>query len=905
LRWDDEGRINLINFWDGLTLLKSLDANMLSLREYWLVFRDAQEAKDQNMLEHLQSNEYAEWLNTVFEKKKYMIDHLETKSGEQSYSGKKQEVNMPFGHPGWFNPNDIDWQTGLPSKIEVNREKMATSWKYWSFCNYAYVAAAIRGWVTSVGKPSIDLGIPHEAVYPALLIRECRKTLPKPAIKPEIMSQAQNLIAVYEKLNKDSKFDDIYSRKEEFLNFLDVEGNNFCQSQEMVIYRIREKMIEILGMLRIVAEFKEDYSVLKAIDQAARNFSLLKNNEVDLSDFAEFIKNGRKNLLRAIENFDPIVFVMGHKNPDTDTAISSLAEAFRNHLIDKSTVYVPIVEGRRMPDEIKKLLGNEISDSVIFSEDELYQQIKNSGQARWIMVDHNRNKKIQKFAISIIDHHMPSEVALRQNVSKTLEIVGSTTALIVQKINGCGIKISKALAGILYGATLMDTENRSELKMTPKDELIMNGLKKISEVVSDAAFYRDLMGFLLNTDFAELLFARDYKEDWSFFGFAVAKIKGGFDQQGNVLKNDLIQRLTKMAKKNNDEKNLSLTILKVTDYLDDNEIVNRERVYLIFNEEVFPEYKKTMFDLISKIIHYVFKGKAQIVLGDDYVEFWGTGGQLSRKKTVSLIEPVAIAYNNFFFSPSVGFYIKREFLKLTNQTRKAAEQLGINLSADRHKRLNNITLGEALQLLNKLNLFSMSLNQYWAVLKDAKAKKDQQMVKHLQLDGFVEFLSTIIEEGKIVINNPEILRSKSSFQYEGVSVSIDYDYRGERQEVMIPDGKPGLILPEEILGNTGFPGKVYNPRTYDDLRLWRYWSPDAQKNVATRGHIFLLGQPALDLKTHLSEAFDCLGVRPCCGKVELPKIEIIESQEDIKVIIEAEGEVTQIKESDFLIMIDD
>ncbi|MBU1102349.1 DHH family phosphoesterase [Patescibacteria group bacterium] len=906
LCWDDEGRINFLNYWDSLTLLKSLGAIMLSLREYWLVFRDTQRAKDQDMLDQLQSNEYAERLNTILEKKGYLINRSKTKRGDRSYSGERQEVVMPFGHPGWFNPDDIDWRTGLPGRVELNREKMATSWKYWSFCDYDYVAAAIRGWVTSVGKPSIDLGIPHDAVYPVLLLRECRRTLPEPAIDPEIMGQAKNLIAVYEALNKEGRFDDLYAKKGEFQKFLVARGDRLRNSRETAVYRIREKMVDILGILQIAAKARKDFSATKTIDRVARKFSGLKKKEIGFSNFVEFVKNSRESLLGAVKDFKPIVFVIGHKNPDTDTVISSLAEAYRSHLIDKSAIYVPIVQGRRIPDEIERLLGDEISASVIFSEDDLYQQIKDSGQARWIMVDHNRNKEIQKFAISIIDHHVPSEVALRQNVSKTLEMTGSTTALVVQKIKGCGIKLSKLLAEILYGAALMDTENRSELKMTLKDKLIMDGLKETSGVTSDQVFYRELMGFLLNTDFAELLFARDYKEDWSFFGFAVAKIKGGFDQQGRVLKKELFGKLVALAKRNNDEKNLSLTILKVTDYLDDNEIVNRERVYLIFNDEVFPEYKKTMFDLISTVVHSVFKGRAQTISATEYVEFWGIGVQLSRKKTVPLLEPVVVAYNNFFFSPSAGFYVKREFLKLTDRTKRAAWQSGINLSADRQGRINNVTFGEAVRLLDGLGSFPLNLKQYWTVLKDAKDRKDQQMIQHLQSTGFVEFLSTVIEEGKFTIENPKILKAKSFFRYEGIEVSVDYDYQGKRQEALIPDGKPGLILPEEILTGTGFPEKIHEPGIYNDPRFWRYWSPDAEKNVATRGYIFLLGQPALDLKVHLSEAFDCLGIRPCCWEAELPEVEIIESQEDIQVTIKAEGEVIQVRESDFFgTMIDD
>ena len=77
-------------------------------------------------------------------------------------------------------------------------------------------------------------------------------------------------------------------------------------------------------------------------------------------------------------------------------------------------------------------------------------------------------------------------------------------------------------------------------------------------------FYSDLMSFLLNTDDPDVLFGRDYKEDWGF-GFAVAKIKNGFTSGGEKVKKSLIKKAVKLAHENNISKNLPLTILRITD----------------------------------------------------------------------------------------------------------------------------------------------------------------------------------------------------------------------------------------------------------------------------------------------------------------------------------------------------
>jgi inorganic pyrophosphatase/exopolyphosphatase len=557
LSWDDEGRINYISLDDGLLLLRKLGATMLTMKDYWLVLRDAKKAGDEDMARQLQSSNYAEWLNTTFEKEK--------------------TIQMPFGHPGWFNVEDVDYETGLPGKVELNREKYSASWKYWSFCGYDYVAAAVRGWVTSAGKPSLDLGIPANAVYPVLVIRECRRKPLHPSINQEILEEAERLVSLYEELT----LDELYGRRKTFLQFFDKYGKQFQKSQEIKICQIREKMIEIRGILRLIAKSR--------------------GNAIVFQDFVDFAQSSRERLEAAVGSCKSIVFVMGHKNPDTDAVVSALAEAYRNHLLrGEEVTYIPVVQGKRVPDEIRRLLGERLSDYILLSDEIAYRKAAKSGQARWIMVDHNKDNEIQRFVVSIVDHHAPSEIALRQNTVKTLEMVGSTTALVVQKISGLGMDIPPALARILYGATLMDTENRSKLKMTAKDELIMGSLKEAAGVENDSEFYQDLMSRLLSTDDAELLFERDYKEDWAFFGFAVVKVK--------KLQKNLLRKLVRLARQNNKKKNLSLTIIKVVDYEDDNETINLERIYLIFNDGVFPEFKEVMFKLIEAIVNYTFKG---------------------------------------------------------------------------------------------------------------------------------------------------------------------------------------------------------------------------------------------------------------------------------------------------------
>jgi hypothetical protein len=892
LSWDDEGRIKDISFIEAKKIAEKLGAVLLTPAEYWTVYNEALAMGADDVVDQLQSDRCTEWLDAVYERDEqgnvWVIEHpeiIETE-GKIEYKGERKKVEVPEGRPGWFSPEgNINKSTGLPVKVETKRKKgskawSSTNWKYWSVFKFNEPVSPIRGYVTSSGTPSLDLDIPVGAKQPVLMLRECRKELNDPPLDPELLEKADHFINQYlsttvnqPAMQNPREHEIFYDQRDELLRFLEISGSEFMKTQEKSVLKIKEKIIDMLGIIRVMAKTRGEDDVVQNVDSVAQSLFGVKKEEVNYQSFSDFMKQGSVELKSALSEKKKIVFVMGHKNPDTDTAVSCIAEAYRNSLMDRDAVYIPVVQGSRIPDEIRQLLGEEISGSVLLTDNPDYETALRSGQARWILVDQNVSD-VQRFAISIVDHHILSEKAKNQDISKTWEMAGSTASLVAQKFQGMGIDLDKNLARILYGATLMDTENRGEKKMTYKDKLLMDDLKQISGIEDDKKFFQDLMSHLLNTDDAELLFNRDYKQDWGIFGYAVAKIKGGFGPGGEVLKGDLLNGLAELADQNNKQKNFPLTIVKVADYLDDNETINRERIYLIFNDYVLPEFKKTLSEFISRIIQNEFKGKANVAVTENSVDFWGVGDQLSRKVTAPFFEPIVEAYNEYYYSPAIGQYVKREFMQSDEKVQKAAQELGIELSVDRRGRINNITYNEANQLLNHLGQSMMSLSEYWKVLREAEDVHDEQMLSHLRSPGFVEMLDTVILDKKQIIDHPKVRKSGEGYTHEG-----------EKRDIEMPEGVPGLISPADIDLETGFPKIIQDPRQYGDKRLWRYWSPDGPLCVATRGHIFLLNQSAFDTKIHPDDALPNLGVRSCARTVNPPRVEIVEDEQGVSVKI--------------------
>ena len=222
MTWDDEGRINFIDFDNSLKLLDALNAQMMTPIEYWEILRDAEEEGDEDMIQSLQSNEFCEWLSRVYISDGYHIDNPKVIS-QYSYSGKKTKSKYLEGRPGWFSPEEnIDYKLGLPLNIDLFRDKFQNSWKYWSpefSVTELNALAPIRGYVTSVGKPSFDLGIPVDSRQPVQMLRECRKKPLQLPISIDVLKKADKVLSPYKSVSTDlkneSKYKQLYENKSE------------------------------------------------------------------------------------------------------------------------------------------------------------------------------------------------------------------------------------------------------------------------------------------------------------------------------------------------------------------------------------------------------------------------------------------------------------------------------------------------------------------------------------------------------------------------------------------------------------------------------------------------------------------------------------------------------------------
>lgn len=858
LEWDDYGNLVMLDFAEFKTIVRALDGVILSPAEYWQLYREALEADNRELLASLTSAEFTEILDRVYVADDTYIDHCEI-VGAYQYEGTAIRFEPVAGRPGWITWEDIDVTTGHPVTVYAkNPDK--PQMKYWSpdLANTEVKKTiAIRGFVTSVAMPSLDLGIPADTRQPKLMVRFCTRNEPE-----EFLTEEESGVVTTVMESGD------IGQMEQF-----QETDTFAKisaSGDASAGILRERFYSTLGRLRVCrGENRQD-----------NRYKLLTFEGAEA-----YIKNNKKMLRTALEEEKMITFVAGHQNPDTDTVISSLFEAYRLHITagDRGTVYLPLIQSDVMPREIRYILGEDICEALLYSAQLEIGGWLNSGRIRFVWTDQNYQKEYQKYVVAITDHHKLSD-ALQEGILEfpcEIEAVGSCTSLIAGKYIGQGLDFDAALSRIIYSAMLMDTENRVAHKMTEWDVRVMDFFREKAGVVSDDALYRDIMNRLIEETDGCRLYRRDYKH-YRGFGFSVLKVKG----MGEFTDFDRwMESVIDRAKADNEKYNDYFTLVKVVDYPEGGLSVNWERIYWVWNDtKIFSDsgtcndnsfLADKVKELLVKIVTLCIPG-GTIVLQENYIQISGTGKQVSRKKIVPAIKCLLKYCGQYTYIKSLEKWVALDFLKWNDSVseyNRVPGAVGRKIESDAKGRICNISFIEAKRLMSYLGMEMLSLKEYWQVYKEAVERRDVALLESLTDSAFLEFTDTCCIRGKVV-HNPALWEGEATEKNDTGSTSVSGP-----PEILYAN--PGLISPEYIDPDTGLPGRIFSAANYRDKNLWRYWSPMEDKTyIFSRTYIFLLQQPCLDAKVTPEESFVNMGIRPVRNrnlKVDV-KIETVQSR---------------------------
>lgn len=163
-------------------------------------------------------------------------------------------------------------------------------------------------------------------------------------------------------------------------------------------------------------------------------------------------------------------YIIGHKNPDTDTVVSAIALAeCKNHTpaiansVNKETAFVL----ERFGFETPRLISKEEKKVIIVDVNEPSQ-----------ISEDIKNEEI----IGVIDHHKLGGLTTVEPISIRIEPVGSTSTVIANIFNEEKITISQEIASILLAGIVSDTLNFHCPTTTDKDIETAKLLNKIADI---------------------------------------------------------------------------------------------------------------------------------------------------------------------------------------------------------------------------------------------------------------------------------------------------------------------------------------------------------------------------------------------------------------------------------------
>jgi len=254
------------------------------------------------------------------------------------------------------------------------------------------------------------------------------------------------------------------------------------------------------------------------------------------------------------------IYIVGHKNPDTDSICSAIAYADYLKKLGKKAVAVKTGE-----------INPETKFVLDYFKIKIPELLASAKGKKLIFLDFNEKTQapnnIDKAEIlEVIDHHKINfeypEPIFFQN-----EPIGSTATIIARKyLNDKKTKMTKKIAGLLLSAILSDTLVFRSPTTTKEDIEIAKKLSKISKIKNLKKFGIEIKTkkATLRGLSAENIIFSDFKLfDFSGKKVGIGQIEVCDPKETRKRKNELIEKLKEILKK----ENYTLLALMVTNII--------------------------------------------------------------------------------------------------------------------------------------------------------------------------------------------------------------------------------------------------------------------------------------------------------------------------------------------------
>lgn len=137
----------------------------------------------------------------------------------------------------------------------------------------------------------------------------------------------------------------------------------------------------------------------------------------------------------------------------------------------------------RIRDSLNRVLRMEDSDFFVVDDDGRYQGVArqrdllNPPRLRVVLVDHNEPRQAigsldEAELVEVLDHHRLDNASTHTPIRFTIDVVGSTSTLVAERIEEAGLSAPPEIAGVLLGGLLSDTLILTSPTTTERDRRV-------------------------------------------------------------------------------------------------------------------------------------------------------------------------------------------------------------------------------------------------------------------------------------------------------------------------------------------------------------------------------------------------------------------------------------------------
>lgn len=214
------------------------------------------------------------------------------------------------------------------------------------------------------------------------------------------------------------------------------------------------------------------------------------------------------------------IYVVGHKNPDTDTVCSAIAFAY---LWNKWKETGAMSEVMKIENEAVPAVQGDLNAETKFVLDKFWlkapEKLTDGAGKKVVLVDHSEKaqtlENIDKAEIvAIVDHHKIGDITTPNPILFFNLPAGSTATVLKILFDQTGVQIPKEIAGIMLASILSDTVIFKSATATPLDKKIAEELAKIVGITDLTKFGIEVKGKLSEVEgmTAKEIMMRDFKD---------------------------------------------------------------------------------------------------------------------------------------------------------------------------------------------------------------------------------------------------------------------------------------------------------------------------------------------------------------------------------------------------------